>query len=129
MPLKDNNVVLVKSKAFACRIVNLHQYLTDDHNPKRERTLSTQILRSGTSIGANVRESRRAQSSKDFIAKLYIALKEADETQYWLELLEHGKYINKVMFDSMNNDCEELLKLLTSIIKSAQDNLNNSDNP
>ncbi len=110
-----------KSKAFALRIIDLYKYLTISAEQK-EFILSKQILRSGTSIGANVRESRRAQSSKDFISKLYIALKEADETQYWLELLYSGDYIKEEGFTSMNNDCEEILKLLTTIIKSTQAN-------
>ncbi len=121
MPIKQDNVVMDKSKAFALRIIDLYKYLTISA-PQKEFILSKQILRSGTSIGANIRESRRAQSSKDFINKLYIALKEADETQYWLELLYSGEYIDKEEFTSMNNDCEELLKLLTTIIKTSQAN-------
>ena len=84
--------------------------------------MSKQILRSGTSIGANVRESRRAQSTPDFINKLYIALKEADETSYWLELLHETGFITNEMFNSIYADCEEILKLLTSIIKTTQEN-------
>ena len=84
--------------------------------------MSKQILRSGTSIGANVRESRRAQSTPDFINKLYIALKEADETSYWLELLFETGFITNEMFNSIYADCEEILKLLTSIIKTTQEN-------
>ena len=95
-----------KSKAFAIRIVRLYKYLTTEAG-EREFVMSKQLLRSGTSIGANVRESRRTQSSKDFITKLYVSLKEADETAQWLEL----------------SDCEELLKLLTSIIKTTQNNM------
>jgi len=121
MPIKQDNIVMDKSKAFALRIIDLYKYLTISAEQK-EFILSKQILRSGTSIGANVRESRRAQSSKDFISKLYIALKEADETQYWLELLYSGDYIKEEGFTSMNNDCEEILKLLTTIIKSTQAN-------
>ena len=121
MPIKQDNVVMDKSKAFALRIIDLYKYLTISA-PQKEFILSKQVLRSGTSIGANIRESRRTQSSKDFISKLYIALKEADETQYWLELLYSGVYIDKEEFTSMNNDCEELLKLLTTIIKTSQAN-------
>jgi len=84
--------------------------------------ISKQILRSGTSIGANVREARRAQSTPDFISKLYVALKEADETSYWLELLHETGFITDEMFNSIYADCEELLKLLTSIIKTTQEN-------
>ena len=96
-------------------------YKNDDHL-LREYVMSKQILRSGTSIGANVRESRRAQSTPDFITKLYIALKEADETSYWLELLHETGFITDEMFESVYADCEELLKLLTSIIKTTQEN-------
>ena len=82
--MKGNIVILDKSKAFAVRIINLYKYLCDE---KKEFTLSTQLLRSGTSIGANVKEAIRGQSKPDFIAKMSIALKEASETEYWLELL------------------------------------------
>ena len=111
-----------KSKLFAIRIVNLYKYLWND---KKEYVLSKQILRSGTSIGANVKESIYAQSKLDFISKLSIALKEASETEYWLELLYQTEYINSIQFESIHNDCVELLKLLTAIIKSSKRNLNN----
>ena len=81
--MKENNQVLQKSKAFAVRIVRLYQYLTDE---KKEKVLSRQVLRSGTSIGANIKESIRAQSTADFLSKMQISLKEASETEYWLEL-------------------------------------------
>ena len=118
----QNNVLLDKSKLFAIRIVNLYKYLCND---KKEYVLSKQILRSGTSIGANVKESIYAQSKLDFISKLSIALKEASETEYWLELLYQTEYINSIQFESIHNDCVELLKLLTAIIKSSKRNLNN----
>ena len=120
--LWQNNVLLDKSKLFAIRIVNLYKYLCND---KKEYILSKQILRSGTSIGANVKESIYAQSKLDFISKLSIALKEASETEYWLELLYQTEYINSIQFESIHNDCVELLKLLTAIIKSSKRNLNN----
>ncbi len=120
--LWQNNVLLDKSKLFAIRIVNLYKYLCND---KKEYVLSKQILRSGTSIGANVKESIYAQSKLDFISKLSIALKEASETEYWLELLYQTEYINSIQFESIHNDCVELLKLLTAIIKSSKRNLNN----
>lgn len=120
MPIREDNLVLIKSKDFALRIVKFYQYLTSTQNPKRELILSKQVLRSGTSIGANLREARRAQSTADFLAKAYISLKEADETSYWLELLLGGEYISNEMFNSMYNDCEELIKLLTTIIKTTQ---------
>ena len=120
--LWQNNVLLDKSKLFAIRIVNLYKYLCND---KKEYVLSKQILRSGTSIGANVKESIYAQSKLDFISKLSIALKEASETEYWLELLYQTEYVNSIQFESIHNDCVELLKLLTAIIKSSKRNLNN----
>ena len=114
-----NNVVLEKSKAFAIRTVKLYRYLCDE---KREYVLSKQLLRSGTSIGANCREASRAQSTADFVAKLSIALKEAEETAYWLELLNETSYLDDQQFQSINTDSEELIKLLVSIIKTAKSN-------
>ncbi len=119
MTLKSNNVVLDKSFAFSIRIVNMYKHLTSAADNK-EFILSKQVLRSGTSIGANIRESRRAQSPKDFVNKLYIALKEADETSYWLELLNKTGYLPDDVFESIFLDCEELVKLLTTIIKTTQ---------
>ncbi|MBR3206575.1 MAG: four helix bundle protein [Bacillus sp. (in: Bacteria)] len=113
------NAILLKSKAFAIRIVKLYQYLSDE---KKEFVLSKQLLRSGTSIGANCREAARAQSKADFVAKLNISLKEADETAYWLELLNETDYLTKAQYESIYADCEELIKLLVSIIKSAKNN-------
>ena len=115
--MKEDNIIVIKSKAFAIRIINLYKYLTQD---KQEYVLSKQILKSGTSIGANVREAARAQSKKDFIAKGSIALKEADETCYWLELLHETDYINDTEFGSIYADADELVKLLVAIIKTAQ---------
>ena len=108
-----------KSKAFAIRIIRMYQYLCEE---KKEYILSKQVLRSGTSIGANIREAKRAQSTPDFYAKLYISLKEAEETEYWLELLVETDYITKEMFDSINNDCEEIIKLLVSSTKTLKEN-------
>lgn len=110
----EDNVVLVKSKAFALRIVRLYQYLSD----KREYVLSQQVLRCGTSIGANAKEATHAQSKADFYAKMYIAYKEANETEYWLEILHESGYIENTHFDSIYSDCKELIKILTSITKS-----------
>jgi four helix bundle protein len=115
----DGNAVRDKSKAFALRIIKLYQYLCDE---KKEYILSKQVLRSGTSVGANIRESQRGQSKADFYAKLHISLKEADETSYWLELLHESGYIKKDEFESIYADCEELIKLLVSITKSQKDN-------
>ena len=120
--LKNENVVREKSFKFAVRIVKLYQYLTNVKNSNRELILSKQILRSGTSVGANIRESRNAQTVKDFLTKLYIASKEADETGYWLELLKETGYITEEQFESLNEDCEEILKLLASIIKTTKKN-------
>lgn len=115
------NVIQTKSFAFALRVVKLAKYLQTD---KHEFVLSKQVLRSGTSIGALVREAEHAQSKADFINKMSIALKEANETQYWIELLFRSDYISKESFDSLNPDIEELLKLLVSIVKTSRSNLN-----
>ena len=111
------NTILVKSKAFALRIVKMCNYLKKE---KKEYTLSEQLLKSGTSIGANVKESNFAQSTADFYAKMYIAQKEAGETEYWLELLYESGYIEKNLFDSFYADCQELIKLLVSITKNSK---------
>ena len=111
----DRNALNKKSLDFAVRIVRFYRFLTEE---KKEFVISKQILRSGTSIGANVRESKNAQSPMDFIHKLNIALKEADETQYWLEVLQLSETINQEEFDSLNNNLKEIIALLTSIIKT-----------
>ena len=103
-----------KSFAFSVRIVNLHKYLCQE---KKEYTISKQIYKSGTSIGANIAEAKRAQSTADFVAKMKIALKEANETQYWLRLLFETKYITDREFKSVHDDLVEILKILTSICK------------
>ncbi|GAB4299021.1 MAG: four helix bundle protein [Oscillatoriaceae cyanobacterium] len=121
MVMKDN-VIKDKSFSFALRIVKLFQYLNQD---KREYVLSKQLLRSGTAIGALVREAEHGESRADFIHKLTIALKEANETQYWLKLLHKGGYIDLKGFNSINQDCIELLRLLTSIIKSTKQKIDN----
>ena len=112
--MEKENKILIKSKAFAIRIVRLYQYLTDE---KREFVMSKQILRSGTSIGANVRESVNAQSKLDFISKLNIALKESNETEYWLELLHECKSLDDDNYNQLLLRCKELIRILTSIIK------------
>lgn len=111
------NPILLKSKKFAIRIIRLYQYL---RRYKNKYILSKQILRSGTSIGANVREAMNGQSRADFIAKLSIALKEAGETQYWLELLQETDYIAERDFKELNSDCKEIIALLISIIKTSK---------
>ncbi len=115
--MKTDNVVVMKSKAFALRIIKLYQYLNSE---KKEYVLSKQLLRSGTSIGANIKEAIRGQSKADFISKLNISLKEASEAEYWIELLYESGYLTETQFKSIYDDCIELLKLLTSIIKSAK---------
>ena len=110
------NIIEHKSFQFAVRIVKLCKYI---RKSKREVTLTTQLLRAGTSIGANVAESQQAQSRADFIAKLNIALKETAETKYWLRLLCETEYLTKQEFNSIYHDAVELEKLLTSIIKSS----------
>ena len=109
------NIVKQKSKSFAIRIVNLYKYLCDK---KKEFVLSKQILCSGTSIGANIAESECAISKNDFLAKIYIALKECMETLYWLELLKETKYITAKEFESIYSDCEEIRKILSSSTKT-----------
>jgi four helix bundle protein len=121
--MKSENPVRDKSYAFALRIVVLYRFLSEE---MREFVLSKQVLRSGTSIGANVEEALGGQSGKDFQAKLLIAYKEARETLYWLRLLHDSGYINDNNFDSLSSDCNELLKLLGSITKSMKDKLNNA---
>ena len=111
--MKDN-VIMRKSFAFSVRIVNLHKYLSQN---KAEYVMSKQIYKSGTSIGANIAEAQRAQSTADFVAKMKIALKEANETQYWLQLLHETKYISDVEFSSIHDDLVEILKILTAICK------------
>ena len=113
-----DNVVADKSKSFAIRIIKFYKYLCDE---KKEFILSKQILRSGTSIGANIRESKNAQSKADFISKMNIALKEADETAYWLELLWESEIIEKSQVKDLYELNTELIKLLTAIIKSSKE--------
>ena len=122
LPQKEN-IILNKADAYTDRILKLYQYMAD---VKCEYILSKQILRSGTSIGANVSESRNAQGAKDFVNKLNIALKEADETDYWLRKLWHGNYINDVQYDSMHQDNEEIVKILTKIIKTMKQKIGNN---
>ena len=102
---------------FGCRMTRLFQFLTEDAEYK-EYVQSKQIYRSGTSIGANVRESRHAQSDADFLSKMSIAYKEADETDYWLNVLHDNGYIDDELFHSLSHDCDRILKILTSIVKT-----------
>ncbi len=114
-----NNVIVDKSKAFALRIIKLYKYLTDNYHIS---PLANQVLKSGTSIGANVKEAIRAQSKPDFYSKMNIALKECSETEYWLELLHESDYISKEQFESVYLDCEEIIKILVSITKTQKNN-------
>ncbi len=115
------NIVKSKSFAFALRVVKLCRYLNET---KREFVLSKQLLRSGTAIGALVREAEQAESKADFIHKMAIALKEANETDYWIELLVQSDYLSQNEYESINPEVVELCKLLTSIIKSSKKKLN-----
>ena len=108
------NTVLDKSFAFSVRIVNLNKYLTVQKN---EYTISKQLYKSGTSIGANIAEAQRAESTADFVHKMKIALKEANEAQYWLQLLHETKYLTDKEFASIHTDLLEILKILTAICK------------
>ena len=116
------SIVAEKSFHFSIRIVNLYRYLCDE---KREFILSKQLLRSGTSIGANVREALHGQSKRDFLSKIGIALKEANEAQYWIELLSATEYLTIEQKDSIWADCDELIRLLVSISKTTKENLAN----
>jgi four helix bundle protein len=108
----EGNIIKIKSLKFSLRIVNLYKYLT---NKKREFILSKQILRSGTSIGANIEEAIGGQSRKDFFSKICIAYKEARETSYWVNVLKNGNYLNEAEYSSMFKDCEEICKILGKI--------------
>ena len=112
-PIKD------KSFDFALRVVKLYQFLTKE---EKEFVMSKQLLRSGTSIGANVREGEHAESKADFIHKMAIALKEANETEYWLLLLYKSNYLSEKAFESIDKDLKEVLKILISIVKTSRKN-------
>ena len=118
--MKDN-VVKRKSFAFAVRIVRLYQYLCEQ---KREFVLSKQLLRSGTSVGAMVREAEHAETKNDFKHKMGIAQKEINETIYWLELLKETDYLTEEQFENINKEAIEIIKLVTAILKSAKSNIN-----
>lgn len=112
----NDNLIVLKSRDFAIRIIRLYQYLQQE---KREFVIAKQLLKSGTSIGANVKEAVRGQSKADFAAKMNIALKEASETEYWLDILHATDYINDKEFVSINNNLKEISKILTSIVKTS----------
>ena len=113
------NVLIDKSIAFAARVIKLNQYLTKD---KKEHIISKQIIRSGTSIGANIYEANYGQSKADFISKMHIALKETAETEYWLKLLKLSGYITEDMSRSLLSDCLEIKRLLIASINTAKEN-------
>ena len=110
------NASVEKSFEFAVRIVKLYKYLVKEH---KEFVLSKQLLRCGTSIGANVAEAQRGQSKADFAAKMSIALKEANETEYWLKLLYRTDYLSELQYNSMNADVKELIGILTAICRTS----------
>ncbi len=116
--MRNDNIIVLKSKDFALRIIRLYVFLTES---KREYVLSKQILRCGTSIGANVKEAMRGQSKPDFYSKLNIALKEASETEYWLELLHESNMIDDAAFESIYFDCQEIIKILVSVTKTQKE--------
>ena len=112
--MKSGNIIVIKSKAFALETIKLYQHLTTE---KHEFVLSKQLLRSGTSIGANVKEAIRGESKLDFYHKMAIALKEASETEYWLELLHESGYISDVHFSAVYGECQEIIRILMAICK------------
>lgn len=107
---------------FGCRITRLYQYLTEDSEYK-EYVISKQLYRSGTSVGANVREGKHAQSDADFLSKMSIAYKEADESDYWLNMLHDNGYLDDSRYESLNNDCDRILKILASIVKTMKEKI------
>ena len=118
--MQKENIIIRKSYQFSIRIINLYKYLNAN---SQIYSLSNQILRSGTSIGALLTESSHAQSKADFLNKTNVALKEANETHYWLSLLHDTDYINDEQYNSLNFDCEELLKMLICIVKTTKESI------
>jgi four helix bundle protein len=116
--MKGEGMIRQKTIDFAVRIVKFYKYLNTD---KKEFVLSKQILRSGTSIGANVRESKNAQTNPDYLSKMNIALKEADETQYWLEVLYRSELITEQEYNSLDEDLKEIIAILVSIVKKLKE--------
>lgn len=117
--METDNIIVSLTRNFAIRCINLFKFLSS----KKEFIIAKQILRSGTSIGANVAEATYAQSKADFISKMHIALKEARETLYWLDLLHATNYIDNSSFESINNDCKQIIGTLVKIINSAKKDL------
>jgi four helix bundle protein len=119
--MKEKNIVKEKSYSFALRIVKAYKYLAEE---KKEYVLSKQLLRCGASVGANIEEAIGGQSPKDFFAKLNVSYKEARETMYWLRLLKDSDILNEKESDSLMKDCDELLKIIGTIIKTMKVKLN-----
>lgn len=119
------NIALTKSTAFAIRIINLYKFLC---NNNKEFVLSKQVLRSGTSIGANVSEADCAITKSDFLSKIYIAYKECSETLYWLYLLKETRYIDDTAYRSMAKDCKELIRILSATTKTTEQNIATEQN-
>ena len=115
--MKDNQIAL-KTHAFARRMVKAYQYVRE----KKEYNMSDQLVRSGTSVGAMVKEAEFAQSKADFINKMSIALKEANETRYWLDLLHYGDYLEDDIYLSLDKDIKEIISILVAIVKTTKDN-------
>ena len=118
--MKADNQIVLDPKAFAIRIIKLYKYLSEE---KKEFVISKQILRSGTSIGANISESIFAQSRMDFVSKMSIALKEASETKYWLDLLMETEYITKMQYESIADDISKIIGTLVNIVNSTKNNV------
>ena len=118
--MKADNQIVLDSKAFAIRIIKLYKYLSEE---KKEFVISKQILRSGTSVGANISESIFAQSRMDFVSKMSIALKEASETKYWLDLLMETEYITKMQYESIADDISKIIGTLVNIVNSTKNNV------
>ena len=118
-----SSIIEPKSYSFALRCIDLHKFLIVE---KKEFVLSKQVLRSGTAIGALIREAEHAQSKADFLNKMNVALKEANETEYWLMLLKDSKYLSEREFDSIHENCDELIRLLVSIVKTLKSKLGKS---
>jgi four helix bundle protein len=123
--MEKQNIILDKSYKFSLRIIKLYKFLSED---KKEFIISKQILRSGTSIGANINESQAAETKSDFIHKLGISAKEIRETEYWINLLKDSGYLDEKLYNSIFNECEELKKIVNSIILTTKKNLTNSKN-
>lgn len=118
--MKGNNIVMEKSYSFALRIVKLYKFLSIE---QKEFVLSKQVLRSGTAIGALIKEAEHAESKADFLHKMSIALKEANETEYWLMLLKDSNFLKTKYFESIHPEITELIKLLVSIVKTTKETL------